>query len=111
MTLKELGLIGAAGTVVLVGIATFYDNAPRYVDAPMTSVMTSVQPPCCTHGPPGKALRAAARSRAGTSSLSVLRGALRVPLRPTGDGRLQYPSAPHRHLPTPPWRGTGYIHS
>jgi len=42
MTLKELGLIGAAGTVVLVGIATFYDNAPRYSDAPMTSVMTSV---------------------------------------------------------------------
>lgn len=42
MTLKELGLIGAAGTAALLGIATFYDNAPRYADAPMTSVMTSV---------------------------------------------------------------------
>ena len=42
MTKNETSLVAAASICTLVGIAAFYDQAPRYADAPMTSVMTSV---------------------------------------------------------------------
>ena len=45
MTKNETSLVAAAGICTLVGIAAFYDQAPRYNDSPMTSVMTSVHEP------------------------------------------------------------------
>ena len=45
MTKNETSLVAAAGICTLVGIAAFYDQAPRYADSPMTSVMTSVHEP------------------------------------------------------------------
>jgi len=42
MTKKETALVASAGICTLVGIAAFYDQAPRYADSPMNAVMTSV---------------------------------------------------------------------